>query len=420
MIMKYFIYITLLILWTIEVLQAQQGRYQQAVFSQKNVQTNIQYGTADSYDALGLNFPAPQYLDFYEPLGDTATKRPLVLVFFGGAFLIGDKSMQDVVAWCDSLTSYGYTCAAVNYRIGFNVLSSVSSIRAGYRGVQDARAAVRYMKEFHQQFRIDTNLIFMVGNSAGTINAMQAAYSSESDRPIETYGVASTLDDNTDLGCLDCSGNAYQHTVDVAGVVGCWGAVIDLGGLDTTDKAPILMFHGTDDAIVPIDSGVPFSASAVFPTMYGSRQIHQKRLQLGLPSELHVYPGKPHNFYYDGILFPNTYWDTLWSLAHPFLCDINPYCQGQSMLSHPSIANTGELFSIHPNPASTTIVMEFLKEARDKERQITLYSIQGQTLATHYTRAKHFSLDIQGWERGVYIIVVDVGGEQYQQKVVIH
>lgn len=340
------------------------------------------------------------------------------MVFFGGAFLIGDKSMQDVVAWCDSLTAYGYVCAAVNYRIGFNVLSSVSSIRAGYRGVQDARAAVRYMKEFHQQFRIDTNLIFMVGNSAGTINAVQTAYASESDRPIETYGVAGTLDDNRDLGCLDCSGNSYQHTVDIAGVIGCWGAVIDLDGLDSSDSAPIIMFHGTDDTVVPIDSGAPFSNSATFPTMYGSRQIHHKRTQLGLASELHVYQGEPHNFYYDVAIFPNNYWDTIWQLSHPFLCDINPYCN--TVLSSNSIAETTtSVFEVHPNPASTFISIEFLASEKLEQKILTVYTLLGQKMETYQVKDDQFYLDVREWERGVYLLKLEINNREYVQKLIV-
>ena len=63
-------------------LMAQPGRYQKAIFADRNVQSNIQYGSADRYDIFGFDNPQPLRLDFYEPTGDTATKRPLVLVFF--------------------------------------------------------------------------------------------------------------------------------------------------------------------------------------------------------------------------------------------------------------------------------------------------------------------------------------------------
>lgn len=414
--MKSNVFLILSLFFFINSLQAQTGRYKRAVFQQNNVLTNIEYGSADSYDIFGLNIPLPQYLDFYEPVGDTASKRPLVLVFFGGAFLIGDKNMQDMVAWCDSLTSYGYVCAAVNYRIGFNLLSTESSVRAGYRGVQDARAAVRYLKEFHQQYRIDTNLIFMAGNSAGSINAIQAAYGAESDRPASTYGLPGTLDDNDDLGCLDCSGNNYQHTVDLAGVIGCWGAVIDLNGLDTGDTTPIIMFHGTDDTTVPIDSGAPFGGNGIFPTMYGSKTIHENRLDLGLPSELHVYPGQPHNFYYDVAVFPNNYWDTIWQLSHPFLCDLNPYCA--STISVQSIADEVTI-QLYPNPAQEKLTIQCLNTGSIEEKIIRVYDLLGRELLVEFMRDSVFEIDVSAWRKGIYIVEIKLDGEWVTEKIKI-
>jgi len=397
-------------------LLAQSNRYKEAIFPQRDLQSNIQYGMADSYDIFGANIQQPQLLDFYEPSGDTASKRPLVLVFFGGGYLIGDKIMQDMVGWCDSLTAYGYACAAVNYRIGYNVLNSGSAIRAGYRGVQDARAAIRFMKEKHQQYKIDTNLIFLAGNSAGAIISMQVAYGEESNRPVETYGISGTLAESSDLGCMDCSGNNYQHTVDVAGVVGCWGAVIDMGGLDTGDTAPIIMFHGTADNIVPIDSGAAFNSTATFPPIYGSRTVHNARVEMGLESELHVYPGEPHNFYYNGALFPGVYWDTIWQLTHPFLCEANPYCVSNVGVS---LVESEPFYELYPNPAEETVNIGFYNKVFGEEKTINVYNLQGQEVENYQTLDNQLKINVADWHTGLYWINIQAGAYQYSQKLVV-
>ena len=251
-----------------------------------------------------------------------------------------------MVAWCDSLSRYGYACASVNYRIGFNTTSQRSSIRAGYRALQDARAAIRFFKHHAATYRIDTNFIFVGGNSAGAINAIQAAYGDDGDRPLETYS-AFSLDEGSDLGCMDCSGNSYTNSTDVAGVIGCWGAGFATSALDPTDLAPIIMFHGDADVIVPIDSGIPFNLP-IYPFIYGSRTIHTYRQSKNLPSELHVFPGLGHNFYYDVAIFPNQYWDTIWNYTHPFLCDILPNCQ----LNTPTNSiQSKPLNQLYPNPS---------------------------------------------------------------------
>ena len=144
------------------LLYAQCGssaRFQQQVFANITVTKDITYGSADRYDILGINNPQPIKLDFYAPQGDTMQRRPLVILFFGGGFTLGDKGDADMKAWCDSLAHYGYAAASVNYRLGYSQLSGKSAVRATYRAVQDARAAVRFLKEKYAQYAIDTNKI---------------------------------------------------------------------------------------------------------------------------------------------------------------------------------------------------------------------------------------------------------------------
>ncbi len=386
----------------------QNQRYKSAIFSDRDLTSNIVYGSADPYDALGLTVETDLRLDFYEPMGDTAAKRPLVLVFFGGAYLIGDKIMEDMVAWCDSLSRYGYACASVNYRIGFNTTSQRSSIRAGYRALQDARAAIRFFKHHAATYRIDTNYIFVGGNSAGAINAIQAAYGDDGDRPQETYA-AFSLDEGSDLGCMDCSGNNYTNTTDVAGIIGCWGAGFTTSALDPSDQAPIIMFHGDADLIVPIDSGVPFNLP-IFPYIYGSRTIHNLRQGMGLASELHVFPGLGHNFYYDVAFFPNQYWDSIWNYTHPFLCDILPYCQVNT--STRSILKTRN--AIYPNPARGQLHCSIHTSFLDGN--CSIYTVHGVKVWERRIEDEEIIVPTHFLRSGVYYIHLEKGKERWTEK----
>lgn len=394
-------------------------RYKKAIFSQNTTQYNITYANADKYDVFGLNIPEPLHLDFYEPVGDTATKRPLALAFFGGAYLIGDKLMQDMTAWCDSLASYGYVCAAVNYRLGYNTLSPASAVRAGYRALQDARAAIRYLKANHTTYKIDTNQIYVFGNSAGALTAIQTAYGQENERPVETYGVSGSLAEGADLGCMDCSGSYPQHTVDIAGVLGMWGAALSVDALDPFDDAPIIMFHGDNDAIVPIDSGNAFNAG-ILPSVYGSRTIHNAKMALGHHSELHVYSGQPHNFYYDVAIFPNAYWDTIWTLSHDFLCRINPYCTSNvTAIQETMQEETTMSFSLSPNPAKQQLTIQIGSTSLREERVIKVYSIEGREQLQLNTTQNKLILELDNWSVGMYFVQVQVGQKIYTQKLVI-
>ncbi len=321
-------------------------RYKKQVFSRVNVTRDIVYEKADKYDPLGINFPEDIKLDFYEPANDGLTKRPLFIFFFGGAFEIGDKSDADVKAWCDSLARHGYATAAVNYRLGFNIGSTASAIRAVYRAVQDSRAAIRFFKEKATLYGIDTTKIFVGGESAGAITALHTAFlNTDVKAPNEIHG---SLTEWQDLGCLDCTGNFRRHTVDPKGIVSLWGAVYSLGYIEPTIKVPTVMVHGTSDFIVPYTEGRPFTGQfpSSFPWVYGSTKMDARFAATGIYREFYSYQGQGHVFYGlpTGIVtFPNQYWNPVFNQGRNFLYKImsfqTPTPSGNVAASYNSTSN---------------------------------------------------------------------------------
>ncbi|MEN8793182.1 MAG: hypothetical protein ABF294_01850 [Flavobacteriales bacterium] len=62
-------------------------RYLTPVFSSTTVSSNIQYGSSTNYRGNTQNL----LLDFYEPTGDIATERPLVIMYMAEVLLIQIK-----------------------------------------------------------------------------------------------------------------------------------------------------------------------------------------------------------------------------------------------------------------------------------------------------------------------------------------
>ena len=79
-------------------------RYQDTIFHNVTVTTS-QFGTATPYGVLAQ--PQNLYLDFYEPTGDTLTKRPLIVFQFGGGFTIGWRSEPDIPGFCNYFAKCG-------------------------------------------------------------------------------------------------------------------------------------------------------------------------------------------------------------------------------------------------------------------------------------------------------------------------
>lgn len=233
-------------------------------------------------------------------------------------FFSGHNELDDVVALSISAAKRGYVAVSINYRLGLNILSAYSGERAVYRGVQDASAAVRYLKEFSSQYNIDENNIFVWGSSAGSFIGLHLAYSEDDERPESTYGGGG----DPDLGCIDCEGNLYDHESRPKALVSCWGAIGDLDWIDPENDVPSILFHGTSDLIVPYNSGFPFSLNILLPIVYGSNLIQGRLSDLGIENEFHGEEGQPHEYWgtvngnwFDG---PNEYFEQIQSDAFCF------------------------------------------------------------------------------------------------------
>ena len=73
-------------------------------------------------------------VDIYQPVGDTLTKRPAIVMNFGGAFLAGWNQFPPLVDYCEAMCRKGFVVVSADYRLGFNPLDVETSVRALYRG----------------------------------------------------------------------------------------------------------------------------------------------------------------------------------------------------------------------------------------------------------------------------------------------
>ncbi len=294
---------------------SQDIRYLDEVFENVTITEDVVYGNAPDLPFIFLfewnTIDIDLDMDIYEPEGDTLTSRPVIIFIHTGAFFSGHNELDDVVALSTASAKRGYVAVSINYRLGLNIISSYSGERAVYRGVQDASAAVRYLKEFHEELKIDPDNIFIWGTSAGSFIGLHLSYTDEEDRPESTYGIG--LD--PDLGCIDCEGNEYIHDSRPKALVSCWGAIGDLEWIDDSDQVPAILFHGTADFIVPFNSGFPFTIDIVLPIVYGSNLIHDRLNEVDILNELYAEAGLLHEYWGtvngNWVGGPNEYFDQI-------------------------------------------------------------------------------------------------------------
>jgi len=310
-----------------------QTRYLDEIFDEVTITEDVVYGNAPDLPFIFLfewnTYDIDLDMDIYEPTGDTLTNRPVIIFIHSGAFFTGYNEADDVVALSIASAKRGYVAVSMNYRLGLNIISSYSGERAVYRGVQDASGAVRYLREFHQDYGIDYENIFVWGTSAGSFIGLHLAFTEDDERPESTFG--GVID--PDLGCIDCEGNDYAHDSKPKAVISCWGAIGDLDWIDQENNTPTIMFHGTLDLVVPFDSGYPFTIDIALPYVYGSNLIHDRLNELNIENELYVEESEGHEYWgtLDGDWFggPNEYFDQIMNDSYSFLYSYSyPYLVG--------------------------------------------------------------------------------------------
>ncbi len=334
----------LLIVLTTEAIIAQipyNSRYFESVFDEITIETDVVYGNAPA-----INFPyfdenntSPQDLlmDIFQPLGDTLEHRPAIVCAHSGAFLSGTKEAEDMQAFCDSMAHRGYVTASIEYRLGMSIISASSSTRAVYRGVQDGRAAIRFFKENADVYGIDTNNIYLLGSSAGAYICQHNFFmDTEDDRPSDTFT-------SPDLGCLDCSGNDFQHLGKANGIIALWGALKDTSLIISTDTLPVFLAHGTADQTVPFGFGYAFG-NENFPPTYGSGPVSEQLASYGNTAETYFVWGEGHEFYgTDNGNWPdqpNQYWDSVFNKVEDFTLNIHKPKAGFQLVGFENIMFT--------------------------------------------------------------------------------
>jgi hypothetical protein len=221
--------------------------------------------------------------------------RPLIVIIHGGAWVAGSKDDAGIVTLREEFAKRGYVSAAINYRLGFfltnynqncNVpnwncmLAADTSewIRAWYRGVQDARGAIRYLVANAQEYQIDPQQIFVYGESAGGFIALGIAYlDDENEKPAACSQLSSVQPPNQayyqpciqnaswsveigamnfarpDLGPIDGYLNQNAPSYRIKAIANMFGGMMqNLFQSSDSDVPDLYSFHQPNDLIVPI------------------------------------------------------------------------------------------------------------------------------------------------------------------------
>jgi acetyl esterase/lipase len=202
-------------------------RYRDNIFSAVKKTADITYGSAvdQTHTRVVLK------LDMYAPKGDTATSRAAIIWVHGGGFSADDKTSPELLDESDQFARKGYVNVSINYRLAPTGCppATKSCIKGIIQAMQDAQTAVRFLRSRAAKYGIDPTRIAIGGSSAGAITALNVGYNASNPGPGAHQGFSSA----------------------VAAVQSLSGAAI--GTTPGSDGAPAVLFHGTEDHLVPYE-----------------------------------------------------------------------------------------------------------------------------------------------------------------------
>jgi acetyl esterase/lipase len=227
----------------------------------------------------------PQIVDIYVP--PTPGAHPLVLYIHGGGWLTGHTrhsgALADFPKVLAALAAEGFTVASLEYR-----LSGEARFPAQ---LQDANAAVRFLRAHAVEYRIDPKRVGIWGGSAGGHLAALTALTCRNTALDPAAGADACIQAVvTWYGVYEFAGMATRPNGDNSGaqLLGCDGpcpadkvrAVSPASYIDAKSP-PFLLIHGEADKTVPVAQ---------------SKEAEAALRKADVPVEAIYIPGVDHSF----------------------------------------------------------------------------------------------------------------------------
>jgi para-nitrobenzyl esterase len=340
-------------------------RYLRKTFTVNTAPTTVLYGRNTP---LGSSTIKDLKMDIYQPDGDVATNRPVLIFAFGGSFISGTRTDASVVQVCKAYAARGYVTCAIDYRIYagslFPLPDSLKFAQLVVKAVADVKAATRYLRKSAANgnpYRINPDVIVAGGISAGGIATMHAAYLRETaDAPpfIQTYLTSNGgIHGNTD----DPAGSAMMYSDSIMGLVNYFGGLYRTNMLDPGEP-PVVSIHGTADNVVPYNFGYANVFNTNIITINGSGRNHPWASQMGVANQLISVPGGGH-----GDFLTNATWTDSMDVTSTRFIYNNVLCK----VATENAAAADATFTIQPNPSNTAFTLQLSEVSEAYTVQLT-------------------------------------------------
>jgi dienelactone hydrolase len=354
---------------------------------------SVVYGNSTSFG--GVN--ADLLMDIYEPAGDPAELRPVIILAHGGSFILGSRS--DMHWQCREFARRGYVAATMSYRLYdgplFPLPGATEMTEEVILAVSDAKAAIRYFREDADTdniYRIDPNMVIVGGISAGAIIMDHVAYLDPSDNPEDLV-----LDPiNANGGWAGNSSDNTSYSNDVQALLSYSGALRDADYIQAGD-APIFSAHDDQDNVVPYSAGSASIFSIPIIELEGSSLMHDKADEEGIFNQLITIENSTgHVSYFGNPEQTNEVMDASYQFLFDILCGLS--------VGVDEIAQTVELLP-YPNPSGGIVNLDIPSDFQNGT--IRVFNSLGAIVFEENLRSQNFyNADFSQYASGMYSLEI--------------
>lgn len=391
---------------------------------------NIRYRYTTAFENYSVDYDIPYgeninsdlnnetlVFDLYQPVDDTESQRPLIVIAHGGFFIAGSNNGLDVVPLCEDFARMGYVVASISYRMGIDNLFSLeqSFAEAVYRGIHDSKAAVRFFRKSAEEdgnpYGIDAEKIILGGVSAGGFIALHHAFV---DLASEVPEIINTDEPGLGGGMEGESGNP-GFSSDVLGIFNISGALFSTDAIETGALKPVVSVHGTNDLTVPYGTGDVGLLGFTIYEVDGSGPVHETLDSLEAPNCLITIEGAGH---VPHVLGGADYDLTLSSIAgfiSALLCpSYESTCGGYDYTDPGTIGiapepEAGAALALFPNPVSRTHTFRIKGIAN--EQSWVIYDLMGREMLRG--QGASAAISAAGWSSGFYQLKTTKNGKSF-------
>ena len=249
--------------------------------------TGIVYRATNDYKGALTNLA----FDLYRRTNVIVTPQPVIIMIHGGGYNASsaDRTQSYIVSLGNQLAARGFQALSIDYRLRATADRTNDGLQlpALRDAAADTLEAVKFVRANGTNYGWDTNAIFVLGGSAGgRIAAWLAVRESGDQGGLPTEDPRSTTTPPSSVTSDDTAD--YNRSGMVASAVLFGGPEMSFRAYTVNaSDLPCIMIHGTYDGNTAQTGSID---------TYGSVDLYNQLIEVGVPSELHLLNGYGHQF----------------------------------------------------------------------------------------------------------------------------